>query len=96
MNSKIVIKRDKTYLLHICEGCDEEHLIPMGGKNPWSFNKDFIKPTLSPSVKHTMERDGVIRICHYFIRNGMIEYCGDSQHKLAGKTVALTPYKNER
>lgn len=28
-------------------------------------------------------------ICHYFIRAGQIEFCGDSTHALTGKTVPL-------
>lgn len=28
-------------------------------------------------------------VCHYFIRAGMIEFCGDSTHELAGQTVPL-------
>lgn len=27
--------------------------------------------------------------CHYFIRNGQIEFCSDSTHTLAGQTVSL-------
>lgn len=28
-------------------------------------------------------------VCHYFIRGGQIEFCGDSTHALSGKTVNL-------
>lgn len=28
-------------------------------------------------------------ICHYFIRGGKIEFCGDSTHNLSGQTVDL-------
>jgi len=28
-------------------------------------------------------------VCHSFVRDGRIEYCGDSTHKLAGQTVEL-------
>lgn len=28
-------------------------------------------------------------ICHSFVRNGKIEYCGDCTHSLAGQTVEL-------
>lgn len=28
-------------------------------------------------------------VCHYFIRDGMIEFCSDSTHSLAGKTIPL-------
>lgn len=29
--------------------------------------------------------------CHYFLRGGQLEFCGDSTHALAGKTVPLPP-----
>ena len=45
------------------------------------------------------EKDGTQRtLCHYFIggpagdKPGMIEFCPDSPHKLAGQTVALPPW----
>jgi hypothetical protein len=28
-------------------------------------------------------------LCHYFIRDGKIEFCGDCPHELAGQTVPL-------
>lgn len=28
-------------------------------------------------------------ICHYFIKDGQIQFCGDSTHALAGQTVPL-------
>lgn len=31
--------------------------------------------------------------CHSFIRAGRIEFCGDSGHSLAGKTVDLPPWR---
>lgn len=27
--------------------------------------------------------------CHCFVRDGQIEFCGDSEHELAGKTVEM-------
>lgn len=29
--------------------------------------------------------------CHYFVRAGQIEFCGDSTHALVGKTVPMPP-----
>jgi len=89
------IKFENQYLIHVCPGCIEEHLIPMFGKDPWTFNQNFDSPTLSPSVKHTLTRDGKERICHYFIVNGMIEYCSDSDHVLAGMKVDLPEYPQD-
>jgi hypothetical protein len=28
-------------------------------------------------------------VCHYFLQDGALQYCGDSTHGLAGKTVPL-------
>jgi hypothetical protein len=31
-------------------------------------------------------------VCHFFVRDGHIEYCGDSTHALAGKTVPMEAF----
>lgn len=73
--------------IHWCPGCDGYHLIwvdkpceATGAK--WTFDGNVSSPTFSPSIN-------IVGVCHYFIRNGMIEFCGDCTHALAGKTVAL-------
>lgn len=87
--------------MHYCPACDLPHFIATKGDGPtWSFNDDVEKPTFGPSVKVTYEGkdagqdrgDGhkaPARCCHYFIKGGVIEFCGDSSHELAGRTVAL-------
>jgi len=90
-------------LLHWCPGCEHLHAIyttpsrPNGPK--WDFNGDLSAPTFGPSVKHSWgrfvdpkhvdEEPGESGICHYFIRSGQIEFCSDSTHAFAGKTVPL-------
>ena len=71
------------------------------GKAGWTFNNDFQSPTFSPSLLNTwgkhadpkyVETEGFANqsgICHLFVTNGRIEYCGDSTHKLSGKTVDM-------
>ncbi len=72
--------------VHYCPGCDQLHLINTKRKNDndaqWSFDNNFEKPTFSPSIN-------IVKQCHYFIRNGFIEYCSDSKHKLKGETIEL-------
>jgi len=94
-------------LMHWCPGCDEPHGVTIeGGPPQWTFNGDYDRPTFSPSVlcftTETTDDDdkplpAPVRrtLCHYFIRDGRIEFCGDSPHKLAGKTVDLPdwPYR---
>ncbi len=81
------------------------HAIPLG----WTFDSNFDRPTVSPSVKITgkktvrvngkwtgewvYEAHGkpVDECCHYILTAGQLNFCGDSTHALAGKTVPLPP-----
>lgn len=70
-----------------CPGCEHGHLVyTKHSQLRWQFNGDLQKPTFEPSIKNTYP-DG--RICHLFIRNGEIQYCKDSTHHLAGKTIKM-------
>lgn len=87
-----VLRRVEGAYIHVCPGCDKEHVIPVGEPYAvrWSFDGNIEAPSFVPSVKHTLRyRDEPARICHYFIRNGQIDYCLDSTHHLAGKIVPL-------
>ena len=81
-----------------CPGCEGHlhgwHNIPVGR---WTWDGDVEKPTITPSVK-TFARYGeeaADRVCHHFVRNGKIEYCGDCTHALAGKTVEMQDIEGE-
>lgn len=78
-----------TTLLHWCPGCNRAHPISVEKPNhsnaKWSWNGDIERPTFSPSIN-------IVGHCHYFIRDGMIEFCADSKHNLAGRTVPLPDY----
>ena len=72
---------------HYCPGCERMHVIPTDARaqpngHKWTFDGNMESPTFSPSIN-------IVGQCHYFIRAGMIEFCGDSKHALAGKTVPL-------
>lgn len=75
---------------HWCPGCDALHMIavtaPFANGAQWSFDGNFDAPTFSPSVN---VGPGSKLQCHYFIRGGAIEFCGDSHHELRGTTVPL-------
>ncbi len=94
---------DMTHIIHT------ETANPYTGAK-WEFNRNPEAPTFSPSILiryshpkgHTNENPAPIgwqgeyvnTICHYFIRNGMIEYCSDSTHEFAGRTVELPDYND--
>jgi hypothetical protein len=78
------------YLYH-CLGCGYEHAFALkseGGHHDW--NGDHENPTVSPSLVQNFTPG---KMCHSFIRNGMIEYLSDCFHELAGKTVQLPTYQ---
>lgn len=67
-----------------CPGCKAEHpySIPR-----WTWNGDMEKPTFMPSL--LCNKDDPKSRCHFFVREGRIEYYGDCHHELAGKTIDL-------
>jgi hypothetical protein len=66
----------------------------------WQYNGSIEKPTTKPSVRIfvTDDEDETGRplpapiertLCHYFLTDGNLVFCGDSKHILAGQTVPL-------
>lgn len=94
-------KRGFNYL-HWCSACKCGHRYPtntIGGPS-WTFNGNHEAPSFTPSMRIFTpagpygDNDEVVpekTICHYYVTNGMIAYCGDCDHALLGKTVALDP-----
>jgi hypothetical protein len=91
MNDPKLEQVDHCYMFW-CPGCQCYHVYRIartGYSGPaWTFNGNLDSPTFSLLLKNTYP-DG--KVCHLFLTNGMIQYCGDSFHSLAGKTVPLTP-----
>lgn len=83
-----------------CPGCDQPHPYrvhpdPYRANMPmWSFNGDMDRPTFSPSLL-VHPSPGQPR-CHLFVKNGTIEFCGDCDHALAGKTVPMIEIPKDR
>lgn len=78
-----------------CPGCKDRHYIPTSPRSQcrWTFNGSVERPTFSPSilVNEVLWPDGSIGFirCHFFVRDGRIEFCSDSKHEMAGQTVEL-------
>lgn len=84
-----------TIVYFYCPGCKHGH----GFEVPrWSFNRDFEKPTFSPSLlvfytkPKTNER---VTCCHLFLRNGILEFLGDCPHALKGTKVPLVDWPED-
>ena len=88
-----------------CPGCKQAHHVTVHESRGWSFNGDGDRPTFSPSVmvrgtapitddEHRRIMAGenftpTPRVCHSFLRDGRIQFLGDSTHALSGQTVDL-------
>jgi hypothetical protein len=71
-----------------CPGCGCGHWFKTTCDTPrWSWNGDFERPTISPSID--VDRDRADRRCHSFVENGDIRFLNDSYHALRGQTVPL-------
>ena len=93
-----VVKHSDGACWFICPGCGQYHRIPTvhnpaeGKVHPvWGFNGDLEKPTFTPSIltRWTEGEDYKKQVCHSFVKNGKIEFMGDSTHRLAGQTIEL-------
>jgi hypothetical protein len=81
-----------------CPGCGHAHCYYTGAQeresHRWQFDGNTQKPTFSPSLlcRWNEGEPPIEKRCHLFVRNGMIEYCGDSSHSLAGKTIPMEAF----
>lgn len=78
-----------------CPACGCAHMVLTDGKGSpnWKFNNDLDFPTTSPSVRVTTGPQGDRKICHFFIKRGMVEFCGDCTHEYAGKTLEIPEWE---
>jgi hypothetical protein len=93
---------------HWCPGCGYGHEINVDEPNSsgakWTFNNNRYKPTFSPSINMRVntpdmkeyQRGVASTVCHYFIRNGMIEFLGDCTHSLRGQTVEMPDVPDDK
>lgn len=82
--------------VHECPGCGVYHVIaiaqPFANGAQWTWNSNAHKPTVMPSV-HV--GPGSRMACHYFLRDGLLQFLPDCHHALAGQTVALPPLSED-
>lgn len=81
-------------IAHWCPGCEEVHVIwhkSTPGRPSWTWDGNVNAPTCSPSIRlFVRDKKGYeITQCHYFLKAGKIEYCGDCDHEYSGMTIDL-------
>ncbi|XJZ25961.1 DUF6527 family protein [Bacillota bacterium Lsc_1132] len=72
-----------------CPGCKENHAYT---KDRWEYNGNDEKPTFTPSLLYPKKK---IR-CHLFLTEGKIQYLSDCDHELAGQTVEVPDWDDDR
>lgn len=70
--------------LHWCPGCEMHHRLP----DAWKFDGNLEQPTFTPSFRHTFGK-GMSQTCHYVLTAGVLHFCTDSTHAMAGQAVPL-------
>lgn len=96
------LRRTQTGYLHWCPGCNEIHHYWIDKPNEsgaqWTFNGNPEKPTFRESMLirvPAVDNDCNIipdkweSVCHYFVTDGRIDFCGDSTHPLVGQSAPL-------
>ncbi len=79
------LRRAESSYMHWCPACEEMHPLP----DSWAFNGDLEMPTFTPSFRHGPTNAGSNNICHYVLTAGVLNYCGDCTHTMAGQSVSL-------
>ena len=77
-----------------CPGCKQAHQITVDCSRGWTWNGDGDQPTFNPSVFVNapgpfFNPSPDVPSCHFFVRNGHIQFLSDCTHALAGQTVDL-------
>ncbi len=81
------------------------HIIPDSWSFDGNLEAPTFNPSVKITGKLTIKLDGrwigdwvrdaggdpVDFCCHYFLHAGQLQFCGDSTHALAGKTIELPP-----
>lgn len=87
MGSKV--KQIDHIILFYCPGCRFPHQISVapGG---WTWNGNAEAPNIHPSVdcSRSIPEDH----CHFFVRDGRIEFLNDCHHGLKGMTVDMVDW----
>ena len=74
------------YRFH-CPACGCSHWFKTTGGTPqWTWNGDFEKPTIRPSILVRGQH-----VCHMMVSDGKIQYLSDCAHPFAGMTVDMVP-----
>ena len=90
---------------HWCPGCEQMHKLPDSWTFDGNLESPTYSPSFKHSGKLRVFVDGnwagewkrdaagapLPFVCHYILTAGVLNFCSDSTHYLAGKSVPLPP-----
>ena len=84
----------KETLVFFCEGCNDNHSVIIKGSNCpiWAWNGSEKTPTFSPSVRVRYGSNPQSKMCHFYVRKGIIEYLHDCTHKFKDSNIPLKEF----
>lgn len=97
------LRRTTTGISHWCPACGEVHnfsLKPTENGSCWRWNGNIVAPSFMPSMSITRMKpmDGkpqnawpLVSRCHYWLKNGKLEFLADCTHRMKGVTMSLPP-----
>jgi hypothetical protein len=106
MQVSAVLRKAETGHSHWCPGCGEMHHIPDSWRFDGNVEAPTFSPSVKITGKKIVKdaqgkwtgewvRDAAGKTiddcCHYILTAGQLNFCADSTHDLAGKTVPLPP-----
>jgi len=88
----------KSWLSFWCPGCKHPHAIPFinapqGAPGLWAYDGKKECPTITPSLR-VMAGSSEESQCHVVVTSGILNYCSDCKHSLAGKSVPMVDFKD--
>ena len=96
------LRRASNGFIHHCPGCDDSHLLPVGWQFNGNVDCPTFSPSfLHQGVQTKRLPDGGFEFlrdaagnpipdcCHYILTDGILNFCSDSVHALAGQSVPL-------
>lgn len=97
------LRRASGAYMHWCPGCQEMHSLPDSWKFDGNLEKPSFTPSFKHEGVRTAKVKGkwvgefvrdakgnpVPVICHYVLTSGVLNFCPDSTHDLAGRAVPL-------
>ena len=75
-----------------CPGCEKSHFFrvtPKAEDPVWNFDGNVEQPTFIPSLRSMWRDSEGEQCCHFFLKNGVFEFCSDSTHNKAGQHIPI-------